>query len=701
MGSVSNYQSRLFVTAMLASPLLFSTSLSAALSERLEQNHGLVVALEKRNLAATQNIDRVLGLQNGNRVQKLKTNKGKNGGTHSRYQQMFKGVPIWGKQIVVHRDKQGQIKHINGTLVKDIARDINDMVPRLSLSQVMSSTQKPYRENGYQIDNQRQGLRIYVDKSDVAHLAYIVQFFADNEHGGKPTRPTFLVDAKTGNILLQYEGLAHVEANGPGGNQKIGRYHYGVDFESLLVQQSGDTCLMDIPGVVKTINLNGRTSGNTHTFVCPTNSVKEINGAYSPLNDAHYFGKVVYDMYKDWLNTAPLTFQLQMRVHYRKRYENAFWNGSSMTFGDGASYFYPLVSLDVSAHEVSHGFTEQNSDLIYSEQSGGINEAFSDMAGEAAEFYSRGSNDWKVGYDIRKATNAALRYMDNPSLDGRSIDHASQYVSGMDVHYSSGVFNKAFYLLAVEYNWGTRQAFEVFAYANQNYWTPSETFDSAAAGVLAAAQSLSVAANDVADAFAQVGVSVDGGVVEPPSSTCEAIALNNGVSSNIDSSSTGEWHCFTIDVPTNSSDFTVTTSGANGDADLYVKLGSEPSLTSYDCRSYSSNSNEACSITSPNEGTWHIGVYAYSSYSNLNVEASYVGQEAPPPSDEVTTQSINNGKTWTAIITGSGLMNGVWNVISNTPCDNDNECSLSGIGKKTSEASFTLTDGTVFIIAKP
>ena len=75
------------------------------------------------------------------------------------------------------------------------------------MDQVMSSTQKSYRENGYQIDNQRQGLRLYVDKSDVAHLAYIVQFFADNEHGGKPTRPTFLVDAKTGNILLQMRTL--------------------------------------------------------------------------------------------------------------------------------------------------------------------------------------------------------------------------------------------------------------------------------------------------------------------------------------------------------------------------------------------------------------------------------------------------------------------------------------------------------------
>ncbi|TON80159.1 peptidase M4 family protein, partial [Vibrio parahaemolyticus] len=107
------------------------------------------------------------------------------------------------------------------------------------------------------------------------------------------------------------------------------------------------------------------------------------------------------------------------------------------------------------------------------------------------------SNDWKVGFDIRKSPTGALRYMDNPPLDGRSIDHASQYVSGMDVHYSSGVFNKAFYLLAVDYDWGTENTFKAFAHANQNYWTPSATFDSAAAGVLAAAQDLSLPASDV------------------------------------------------------------------------------------------------------------------------------------------------------------------------------------------------------------
>src|SRR3546814_12024257 len=90
-----------------------------------------------------------------------------------------------------------------------------------------------------------------------------------------------------------------------------------------------------------------------------------------------------------------------MKVHYSNSYENAFWDGSSMTFGDGASTFYPLVSLDVSSHEVSHGYPEQNSGLNYSVQSGGINEAFSDMAGEAAEYYFYdGSNDLRVGPPI-------------------------------------------------------------------------------------------------------------------------------------------------------------------------------------------------------------------------------------------------------------------------------------------------------------
>ena len=121
-----------------------------------------------------------------------------------------------------------------------------------------------------------------------------------------------------------------------------------------------------------------------------------------------------------------------MRVHYSVNNENAFWDGSAMTFGDGASMLYPLVGINMIAHEVSHGFTEQNSNLTYNAQSGGINEAFSDIAGEATEYYFKGDVDWLVGADLMKS-GIALRYFEDPTLDGASIGHADDYTSGMNV----------------------------------------------------------------------------------------------------------------------------------------------------------------------------------------------------------------------------------------------------------------------------
>ena len=264
-------------------------------------------------------------------------------------------------------------------------------------------------------------------------------------------------------------------------------------------------------GDVITVNLNQRYDNSSVTpfrFACPYNDYKAINGAFAPLNDAHYFGNLVFQMYGSWFGgLRPLNERkLYMKVHYGNGYENAFWDGQAMTFGDGRSRFYPLVSLDVSAHEVSHGFTELNSGLVYEGQSGGINEAFSDMAGEAAEYFMKGSNDWKVGADIFKGSGA-LRYMDQPSRDGASIEHAAQYHDGIDVHHSSGVYNRAFYLLSRTPGWNTRKAFEVFVDANRFYWTETSSFAQGACGVIRSAQNRSYGSAEVVAAFAAVGVS--------------------------------------------------------------------------------------------------------------------------------------------------------------------------------------------------
>jgi vibriolysin len=441
---------------------------------------------------------------------------------HVRYYQTYRGVQIWPQQLAA-AVKAGRLHRLHGVLVKNLDQDIPSVKPKLNAEKALNIATKAFtsKRSTWTIENKKSDLRIYINpETTLGQLVYVVTFFADSAEGGHPTRPTQVIDANTGNVIESMENLQHIKATGAGGNFKTGKYEYGKEFSELDVTQTGDTCSMQT-SKIKTIDLKGgMLATKAYSFPCYQNNEPITNGAYGPLNDAHYFAGVISNLYLNWYNTSPLKIPITMRVHYSKNYENAFWNGSSMTFGDGMTRFYPLVSLDVASHEIAHGFTEFNSDLVYKDQSGGMNEAFSDMAGEAADFYSQGKNDFEIGSDIFKAPGKALRYMDNPPKDGKSIDHVSKFVwtipktpttpekKGTDVHHSSGIFNKAFYLLATSKGWDTRKAFDVFVKANQNYWTPTSTFVAGAKGVLEAAEDLGYPTADVVAAFAPVGIAL-------------------------------------------------------------------------------------------------------------------------------------------------------------------------------------------------
>jgi vibriolysin len=468
---------------------------------------------------------------------------------------------------------------------------------------------------------------IYVDAANRAHMTYVVSFFADsNSAGVHATRPFVIVDANSGRVLKKWDGLTHAAiGTGPGGNVKTGQYEWGSGgrYGFLDVAQSGSTCTMNNANV-KSVNLNGGTTSTTaFSYTCPRNTYKTINGGYSPINDAHYFGGVITQMYPAYTGYNALSFQLVMRVHYKTSYENAFWDGSTMSFGDGASTFYPLVSVDVAGHEVSHGFTEQHSGLNYTDQAGGMNEAFSDMGGEATEYYWKGSNDFLVGEEIFKgAAGQALRYMCNPTQDGGSIDNAANFTSGMDPHYSSGVYNKMFCNLAKTSGWGTPTAFKVMARANALYWTPSSTYASGACGVMTAATDLGLSTSAVATAFTSVGVSTSscgggggGGSTGGP--------LTKGVTVTGIGASTGSTVNYTLVVPSGATNLVFTQSGGTGDSDMYVKFGSAPTDTSYDCRPYVSGNAETCNIATAQAGTYYINIKGYAAFSGVSLTGSY------------------------------------------------------------------------------
>jgi Zn-dependent metalloprotease len=494
--------------------LLFAPNAFAAQRVVLDKQSHLQT-LESTNLLSS------LGLEQGSSLQVLNRFTGETGKNYLRMQQTFNGLKVFGEHVVQTQNEHGFTESLGGSVFRGLNIDLKSTTPRISARQALAIAKS---QNGSASGilgtdpdsvyrNEKSDLQIFIDANNKAHLAYVVDFVKDAREGGKPSRPMVVVDAISGTVLEQWDALTFGEATGPGGNKKTGKYFYGKDYAPLKVT---DDCVMQNDKVI-TVNLNHASSGSTpYKFTCPENTVKEINGAFSPLNDGHFFGGVVFDMFKDWYNTAPITQKLTMRIHYSKNYENAFWDGSAMTFGDGASMFYPLVSLDVTAHEVSHGFTEQNSGLIYSGESGGINESFSDMAGESAEFYMHKKNDFMVGAEIFKKDGQGLRYMNDPPKDGKSIGNAKDMTPSLDVHYSSGVYNKAFYLLAIKPEWGTKKAFDVFVLANRSYWTPKTTFKSGACGVEKAAQDLNYNVADVTSAFAGVGVACEPIKNEPP-----------------------------------------------------------------------------------------------------------------------------------------------------------------------------------------
>ncbi|MNH23092.1 Hemagglutinin/proteinase precursor [compost metagenome] len=186
------------------------------------------------------------------------------------------------------------------------------------------------------------------------------------------------------------------------------------------------------------------------------------------------------------------------------------------------------------------------------------------------------------------------------------------------MHHSSGVYNRAFYLLANTGGWNTRKAFEVFVLANRLYWGANTSFDQGACGVTRAATDLGYSLTDVATAFTAVGVNASCGATPQPDKV-----LQNGVAvTNLTAAKGGKLN-YTVEVPTGKSQLVVASSGGSGDADLYVKFGSEPTSNSYDCRPYKSGNTETCTLNAPKAGTWHVQLSGFSAFSGVSLKASY------------------------------------------------------------------------------
>ncbi|MDL1934378.1 hypothetical protein FBQ80_02105 [Candidatus Brocadia sp. AMX2] len=352
-------------------------------------------------------------------------NKDERGWEHVKLQQIYKSLPVEGKQILVHINSNKEVQVVNGHYLPNI--DVNTSPSIQSsdaITAIFNAAKRDLKLRTEPVQEPKAELIVY-NYNDKTHLAWKARLKSEDPLG----EFVYYVDAHTGDVIHFYNDLQFV----------LSRKTYDGKNGAAL------------PGTLK------RSEGDISVGDAALDAAHENAGTvYNYYNNNH--GRDSYD------NSGAI---LRSTVHHKEKFNNAYWSPfeQQMVYGDGdGTVFSPLSqALDVVAHELTHAVTGREAGLIYENQSGALNESLSDIFGVLID-----PLDWMLGEDIFTpgTPGDALRYMDNPPR-GNQPDHMDDFVvpdsngSNLDkrcydsndryngcVHFNSGIPNKAAYLMS-------------------------------------------------------------------------------------------------------------------------------------------------------------------------------------------------------------------------------------------------------------
>lgn len=469
-------------------------------------------------------------------------NTDNHGMTHVKYSQYINGIRLYYSDLIVHFNHDGSIESVNGAYVP---------TPIVNTSAKISkeaAEMSALRQINYKPDTQSSELVIY-HKDNQPVLAYMVKL-----PGRFTPAMTVIVNAEDGSIIrrddgIRYDGPAKGKGTGLDGKLvNIDTYLYSGTYYMINAALPMYVPPFDsMKGLIMTYDCLNDTADNGFNKAA---LITDPNGDNNFSDNerlkagvtAHLNSKTVYEFYKSHFNRNSFDnkgTRLINAVHYKDKYNNAFWNGAAMAYGDGdGQVFSNLVgALDVTCHEMTHGVIDNSAGLIYQEQSGAINESMADVFGTLID-----STDWLMGEDVYTPSipGDGLRNISDPSngrpaddiLNGWQPQHMSEfrvYPNDEDhdwggVHVNSGILNKAFYNAAIKL--GHWKAGQIWYRSLTVYLTKSSKFTDCRLACLNSAKDLyglnSAEYNTVKDAFSAVGLG------DPPVSVTTDLVYDDG-----------------------------------------------------------------------------------------------------------------------------------------------------------------------------
>ncbi|MFI5931538.1 M4 family metallopeptidase [Actinoplanes sp. NPDC051494] len=365
------------------------------------------------------------------------------GAAHVHYDRTYQGLRVYGGDTVVHTAPDGGFAKASVGLTGPLTLGTT---AKVSPAAAAAAAKKVFKGTITEVGTPE---KIVDATSGSGVLAYQTEVKGWAPDGQTPSRLQVVTDAGTGAVRDSWDEIETVDGTGRG---------IYVGTVTLSTTGSGTSYTLTDPthGNGRTCDMNNTTT--TCTTMTDTDNAWGTGAQSSDQSaavDAHYGAALTFDYFKNNHNRNGIFNTgagVPSRVHYGSSYVNAFWDGAQMTYGDGSGNSNPLVSLDVAGHEMSHGVTENTANLNYTGESGGLNEATSDIFGTAVEFSANNSSDpgdYQIGEEININGNGTpLRYMYNPTLDGASHGCWSSSTNSVDVHYSSGPGNHFFFDLA-------------------------------------------------------------------------------------------------------------------------------------------------------------------------------------------------------------------------------------------------------------
>lgn len=395
------------------------------------------------------------------------------GFTHYRYTQMYSGIRVESGEYLVH-ERNGRVESVNGMWMDGINVNTN---PSLNESAALNSALNFVNASVYkwQVSGENELLKeikndpnaswfpkgelvIVCKNNDLMKREYRLAWRLSIYAVQPLSYNDIYVDAQTGEILSKKDRLCEADTPASGSTYYSGTVNFTSD------SNAGSYRLREAARGqgIRTLNCNNST--NTAGAVDFTNATTTWTNTANDDHcgrDAHWGAEQTYDYYQTQHGRNGLDGNGMLMisyVHYDNGLDNAYWDGTSMQYGDGSQQsggFNPLVAIDVCGHEFTHGVTEHSSNLDYSYESGALNESYSDIFGTAIEFYAKpNTGDYLIGEEITVNVGTALRSMVNPNQygDPDTYGGTNWYTGTADnggVHTNSGVQNRWFYVLSV------------------------------------------------------------------------------------------------------------------------------------------------------------------------------------------------------------------------------------------------------------